>query len=154
MLQNLSTQTRFRSRLLVWLPLVGAGMPPLLIAATVVRYGVNVPYWDQWNFVNHVDKVYTGQFGFADVWVQANEHRIILPGLVMLALAWVSGWDIRYELAANVVAALGVLGMLALLIHQTIRPVAPRLTSWLVLIVSLTTFSLTQWENWLWGWQL
>lgn len=144
----------FRDRLRVWLPLVGAGIPPLLIVATVVRYGFNVPFWDQWGLVDFLDKVHAGQFGFNDVWVQANEHRPILPGLVMLALAKATGWDIRYELAANVVVALCVLGMLALLVERTVRTVAPSLTPWLILTASLTTFSVTQWENWLWGWQL
>lgn len=72
----------------------------------------------------------------------------------MLALARTNDWDIRYELAANVVVALCVLGMLALLIERTVRSVAPLLIPWLILAASLSTFSLTQWGNGLEGWQV
>ncbi|MBI4379655.1 MAG: hypothetical protein HY574_00450 [candidate division NC10 bacterium] len=154
MLQKSSAQKTFRNRLCVVLPLVGAGIPPLLIALTVVRYGVDVPFWDQWEFVKLLDNAATGQLGFTDFWEQHNEHRPVLPRAVMLALARATDWDIRYELAANVVGALGVLGMLALLIERTVRPVAPVMIPWLILAASLSTFSLTQWLNWLWGWQL
>lgn len=138
----------------VLLPLVAAGIPPFLIAVTVVRYGVNVPFWDQWRFVKLLDNAATEQLGFTDFWEQHNEHRLVFPRVVMLALARATDWDIRYKLAANVVVALGVLGMLALLIERTVRPVAPSMIPWLILTASLMTFSLTQWENWLWGWQL
>lgn len=154
MVPNSSGLKTFRNRLCVLLPLVAACIPPFLIAVTVVRYGVNVPYWDQWELVKLLDKAATGQLGFTDFWEQHNEHRLVLPRAVMLALARATDWDIQYELAANVVVALGVFGMLALLIERTVRSVAPGLTPWLILAASLSTFSLTQWENWLWGWQL
>lgn len=154
MAPNLSALKRFQGGWYVLLPLAGACIPVLLIAAMVARYGVNVPFWDQWELVRLLDKAATGQLTFRDFWEQHNEHRIVFPRVVMLALASVTRWDIRYELAANIVVALGVLGMLALLIERTVRPVAPGLTSWLILAASLSTFSLTQWENWLWGWQL
>ena len=154
MLQKSSARKTFRNRLCVVLPLVGAGIPPILIAATVLRYGLNVPYWDEWALVGLLDKAHAGQLTFSDFWNQHNEHRPVLPRAVMLALAKATGWDIRYELAANVVVALCVLGMLALLIGRTVRAVAPSLTPWLILAASLTTFSVTQWQNWLWGWQL
>jgi len=134
--------------------LVASGIPPLLIAVTVANYGLNFPIQDQWEFVKLLDKAATGQLGFKDFWEQHNEHRLILPRVVMLALARTTQWDIRYELAANVVVALCTLGMLSLLIERTVRSVAPWTTSWLILATSLLTFSLVQWENWLWGWQL
>ena len=63
-----SALKRFQDRLCVLLPLVGASIPPLLIALTVVRYGVNVPFWDQWEFVKLLDKAAAGQLEFRDFW--------------------------------------------------------------------------------------
>lgn len=154
MVANSSGLKTFLDRLLVWLPLVAAGIPPLMIAVTVARYSINVPYWDQWELVKLLDKAAAGQLGFTDFWEQHNEHRLVFPRVVMLTLARATDWDIRYELAANVVVALGVFVMLILLIKRTVRPVAPVMIPWLILAASLSTFSLTQWENWLWGWQL
>jgi len=134
--------------------LVAASIPPLLIGTTVARYGVNVPFWDQWELLRLLDKASAGQLGFQDLWPHHHEHRIVFPLAVMLALARATDWNVRYEMAANVVVALGVLGMLALLLRRTVKPMAPSLTPWLILAASLTTFSLSQWENWLWGWQI
>ena len=154
MVSKSSRLKMFRDRLCVLLPLAAAGIPPLFIVATVTRYGVNVPFWDQWEFVKLLDKAAAGQLEFKDFWEQHNEHRLVLPRVIMLALAKATQWDIRYEIAANVVVAFLVLGMLVLLIERTVRPVAPVIVPWLILAASLTTFSLTQWLNWIWGWQL
>ncbi|MDE2322245.1 MAG: hypothetical protein KGL31_10075, partial [candidate division NC10 bacterium] len=68
MILNLSGLKTFRDRLYVVFPLVGAGVPPLLIVMTVARYGVSVPFWDQWGLADFLDKVHVGQYGFADLW--------------------------------------------------------------------------------------
>ncbi len=143
-----------RVRLPVLLPLVLACFPPALIAATVARYGRNVPFGDEFDLLPALSETFEGHFRFDLLWGQHNEHRPFLPWLIMLGLARISDWDIRYELAANMVVALGLLAVLILLIRQTVEPLAPSLKPWLILAASLTTFSLAQWENWLAGFQL
>lgn len=45
----------FRSRLWNVLPLAAAGVPPLIIVVTVARYGLNVPFLDQWALLDLLD---------------------------------------------------------------------------------------------------
>jgi hypothetical protein len=135
-------------------PLVAALVPPALIGAAVARLGVNVPLVDQWGFGPVVADAFRGQLDPRALWVPNNEHRMVLPGLVMLALVPLTRWDVRYEMALNVLAAIGILGLLTAMIRRTVRPFAPAAVPWLVLAASLFTFSMAQWQNWTWGWQL
>lgn len=144
------TTPRWRVPLAVFL----AACPFLYLVALLWRYHLDVPYMDQWEFVLLLEKSYESGVTLGDLWAQHSEHRLIFPRLVMLALARLSHWDIRWELAANL--ALGV-GLFAALVGQ-LRATARRLgtggTLWLVPLVSLIVFSLSQWQNWFLGWQL
>jgi hypothetical protein len=113
-----------RARLPVLLPLVLATIPPALIAATVARYGVNILFWDEFALVPLVSETFEGRFRLQLLWAQHNEHRPLLPRLIMVGLARLSDWDIRYELAANIVVALALLAVLIVLIRQTVHPLA------------------------------
>jgi len=84
-----------RSPLFVFLsrhgPLVLALVPLAFLLCVVARYAVPVPYWDQWEFVPLLEKTYHGQLTFHDLWAQHNEHRILFPRIIMLALAHLTG---------------------------------------------------------------
>lgn len=126
-----------------------AAAPPVWTAATVARYAVDVPFWDQWELVPLLD----GGPTLEQVVAPHNEHRIVVPRLIMLALAGATAWDTRFELAVGFLFAL--LGYLVLLraARRVALPLAP---GWLPVApaVALLAFSLAAWENWLWGWQL
>jgi hypothetical protein len=59
----------------------------------VHTYGVNFPYYDEWEMVPAI----TGQqpITLQWLWSQHNEHRIVLPRLIYLAVTTVSGRDFR-----------------------------------------------------------
>lgn len=122
---------------------------PVWVVATVWRYGVDVPYWDQWELAPLVGRLPT----VAEVWAPHSEHRIVFPRLVMLLLAWASGWDIRWELAASVIVALATYGALLAQARRTTAALAPG-GALLPAVLSALSFSVASWENWLWGWQL
>jgi hypothetical protein len=60
-----------------------------------------------------LDKMYRGELAFPDLWAQHNEHRLLFPKIIMLVLARSTGWDIRYELALNLLLAIGIFAILA-----------------------------------------
>src|SRR6185295_12796357 len=54
-----------------------AGAPAARLAWLVGRYGVDVPYHDQWpGELPLFEKLAAGRLGFADLWEPHNEHRI------------------------------------------------------------------------------
>ncbi len=141
---------------MAWRTLVGLAilLPPALVVIAIGRYAVDVPFWDQWALVEPLRKLYASQLSFSDLWAQHNEHRIVLPRLVMLALDWASRWNILYELYANVAFALLTFLFLWKLLRTTLHQISPTFALMLAVLSSMFTFSLAQWENWTWGWQV
>lgn len=134
--------------------LVAALVPPVLVARDVARWSVDVPVWDQWQFADLYADVAEGRFDASALWAQHNEHRLVVPRIAMLALATASGWNVRWEIAANLVVAGLTLVLLGVLLRDTVGRRAPAAVPALLVVASCLTFSLSQWENWMWGWQL
>jgi hypothetical protein len=135
-------------------PWIGAALVPLLVLVFLVgRNGLDLPLIDQWSFVPQIERFYTGTLTLGDLWAQHGEHRLIFPRIVMLALGSLTGWNIRYELALNVLLAIAIFFVLARVIRRD-HGAAKRLPGWWWVLLSLAAFSLSQWENWLWGWQI
>jgi hypothetical protein len=149
------TEERTRSRAGRFATLLyGAAIaPPLLVAWAVAKHGVNVPWWDDWQFLPLLVASLSGKPYAHLLWAQHNEHRPLLPNFVMLTLARWTHWNLWYGFAANWLCAIAVLGMLTLIIIRTVGALAPRAVPVLVLVASLFTFSLAAWINWVWGWQ-
>ena len=93
-----------------YIPIIVLSLIPIVVLIYfVVEYTVNVPHWDQWGLVPLLEKSYSGTLSFGDLWAQHNEHRAFFPKIVMLTLARFSGWNIAYELAANIIVSIGIL---------------------------------------------
>ena len=132
----------------------GALIALLFLVAMYSRYALDFPYADQWDFVPFLEKASAGQLGWRDFWAQHNEHRLVFPRLLMLALALPSHWNVYWELAANVVLALATWVALCLLARNSGRALHQGSNKPLYLIFALLVFSLSQWGNWFLGWQL
>jgi hypothetical protein len=128
-----------------------APAPFIYLACVVVRYGVDVPCWDQWDLVPLLDKMYRGRLALADVWAQHNEHRHLFPQLIILGLGRLTAWNLRYELAVNIALMLGTCAVLARQIRITGRGTATPGLRWAIPAGSLIVFSLSQYQNFLWG---
>lgn len=132
-----------------WLVLL---LPPLSCFLFVLRDGVDVPFWDQWALVDSLEKLAHGKLAFADLWQQHNEHRLLVPRVVMLFLASLSGWNVRWEMFGSFVL---IAATAALILWTLLGWGGLRTHSALAMypVVALL-FSLRQWENLLWGWQI
>lgn len=127
-------------------------VPPAMLAVLVSVYSVNVPFWDQWEFVTIIQKHHQGALTFSDFFAQHNEHRILFPRLIMFVLAVATKWNTGVEVAVNFLLAAGSFWFLYLMIRQTLKN---ELMVWTAaFVVSLILFSPAQYWNWLWGWQI
>jgi hypothetical protein len=145
-----------RSRLSA-LRIVLAGVPilaPMVILGLFIdRYGVNMPFSDQWDFVSMIQESKTTGLSAADFFVQHGEQRMFFPRVIMVLLAYLTDWNIRAELFVNLALAAGIFGGLLFVLLRTIRPIG----WWAILPafgLSLAVFSPVQWEDWFWGWQI
>ncbi len=139
-----------RAALLVALTLV----PLVILISQVSRCHVDVPFWDQWNFVLLLGKSYEGRVSFADLWMPHNEHRLFFPRLVMLGLAHISGYNICYELSFSLLLAAGIFSLILFRVKKISWLLDSPGFLWIAPILSLLAFSLHQGENWVWGWQV
>ena len=58
---------------------LAALLPAIFIVICVAKYGVNVPYGDEWLMIPFLAKDHDHQLAWADLYQQHNEHRIVIP---------------------------------------------------------------------------
>jgi hypothetical protein len=124
---------------------------PVAMAVFVGFSTTNVPIYDEWLWSPLILAGHAGLLQWNDLWAQQNSHRSVVPTLVVLALAALTGWDTRVEALVSVaLAALTQLFVWRLFVRDrgVEGAAAPFLAAGLLL------FSLAQVENWLWGFQL
>lgn len=125
-------------------------LPLVFTSFFIYKFGITIPYWDQWELVPLLEKMHNHSLTLADLWAQHNEHRIIFPRILMLLLARLSNWNIFLELCTNVILGIFIFQFLLSILRST-----SEITSfWLKMFISLMVFSIFQYDNWLWGWQI
>lgn len=131
-------------------------LPLGALLAAFASYAVDLPIWDEWwAVVPLLQKYFSGTLHVSDVWAQHNEHRLVFPKLLMLGLAGISGYDVRWEMAASIVFALLLYGCLGLHLWLNRRTLGmERSWYWLWVLTAYAVFSLRQHENWFWGFQV
>lgn len=150
---------QFISKELRWISfLLFAGVattaPLLYLLLIMFKYPLLVPYLDQWEFIPVLQKSYEGTLGLVDLWGQHNEHRLIFPRFAMLLLAHLTQWNIAYELAVNLVLGLGLFLVFLLQFRTTANSTEPGYLLVAVSLLASFVFSVSQWQNWFFGWQL
>lgn len=105
-----------------------------------------VPYWDEWETISLVAKAKTGQLQFLDFWQLHNEHRILVPRLIDLALIEVTRWNRQIEMTFDLLLASMTFALLVLCIRKTVGGTDASLL--LLVPVSLLFFSFSQSEDW------
>jgi hypothetical protein len=142
-----------RQSLVIGLLLALASVPIITMIHLLVRYSVNVPFWDQWDTVFLVHKMHAGNLNIHDLWMQHNEHRILFPRLVMLGLSLVTNFNLRYEVLLNLVIASLTYGMVLLMVRRTFGGLTQG-TAGLAFLFAWLLYSPLAWINWIWGFQL
>ncbi len=134
---------------------VAVGAPPIAaLGALLARWSVDVPAWEEWLVGPMLTDLLDGRLAIADLWRPHNEHRPLVSRVGLLAIARVSGWNVYWQLAANVVVQI-----VSYLVFALVAVGAARDRARLAMLPSIAAcgwllFSPVQWENWMWGWQL
>ncbi len=144
-------------RLSHWLLWLLALSPALLPLWQILHFGVDVPYWDQFDddIAGMHIKAHAGELTFGDLAAQHNEHRILVPRLVFLALGHATHGNVVAEMLAAWAIAVATSLVLLRLGRKTLAPAVAEVPEsrpvfWWFL-ANLLIFSPAQYENWLWG---
>jgi hypothetical protein len=127
-------------------------LPALYLGYKLYYNGVNVPFWDEWEMVPIFQKHDAGTLTLYDFWSQHNEHRLFFPQLLIYGMAFLTHWNLKFEVVINFLLAGGSFVLIADMIRRTFA--STKLRFGLAMLASALFFSPMQWENWLWGWQI
>ncbi len=126
--------------------------PPLFIARLISRYGVDIPYADEWLWTPFLCKAHEHSLTVADFFAQHNEHRYFVPKLLLLILAPLTSGNTKGAMFFSLVLAALTSAALWYVLNRTVPSTANKRLLLLTLF-NLVLFSPVQWENWLWGYQ-
>jgi hypothetical protein len=123
-----------------------------LIGLSYVRaFGVNVFWRDDWARSPILSEYFSGTLTAADFWELNNEHRIVFPRLVMLGLGLLTQGNVVADMYVIQVLLLAILTIFIVAFRQQFHS-GPAI--WLMVPMAFLVFSLRQYENMLWGFQI
>lgn len=126
--------------------------PALFILSLILRYGVDVPYVDEWSLAPLYAKAHAHTLAWVDLFAQHNEHRYIFPKLLLILFALLAHGNVRSEMIFSLLLCCGSSGVLWWLLQRTVAGTnAKRL--FVLVLLNLVLFSPVQAENWVWGFQ-
>ncbi|WP_043937961.1 hypothetical protein [Planktothrix rubescens] len=128
-------------------------IPILGVTGFIICFGVNIPFYDQWVVPALFEKTATGTLQFKDLFELHNNHRILFPRLIFIALGFISSWNIKLELFFS----LGLAILTFILLYKISANTSKNQNYFFHftnLLTALIFFSLAQSENWLWGFQI
>jgi hypothetical protein len=127
-------------------------LPVLSMLFLLVHNSVNVAFWDQWPFVDLMAKLQHGTLSIRDLWLQHNEHRILVPQATELVVGKITGFNFRIPVVMNVITAGGSLTILILMLRRSF--LNRKIVAILAIVFAWLLFSPLAAINWIWGFQL
>jgi hypothetical protein len=120
----------------------------LIVLACIGRFGRNIPLAEDWLAVPAL----TGNEPSlaAWLWEQNNEHRTVLPKLVLLSALKLTGGDFRAGMVVNALLASAI----ALAMILAARRIRGGRTVYTDAFFPVALLHLGHWENLIWSWQL
>ena len=126
------------------LALLVAWLAPLALLAATIRFSVNVPYQDEWEWADLAYHAKTGTLTFSQIYAAHNEHRNTIPNLVFLLFDRFGSWNILYEQLFSVAVIVAGLAVLWRLTRRRIPGTRGAIT---FAAISLLVCGFGQWEN-------
>ncbi len=129
-------------------------LPPLALLYYIRLFGVNVVFWDEWQVVPLIQRATSGSPNIADLFVQYNEFRPLVPRLLMIILDTFT----RFNTVAEMTFSWVFLCLTGLLVffscRRLLRDQSSPLSRLWFLPISLLLFSFRQYEGILFGFNL
>lgn len=144
-----------KSGLAVWAPAWTASAVFFAVLTVVTsRYYFQYPFSDEWTFIPLLVKALEGEAGWRDLWAPYHGHRLLFPRMIMIPVAAATHWDTRWFVAGNLILGAAVFGLCLYMTRRAFQRAKGSLPPSFPVIASLLIFSLNQWCNWAWGWQV
>ena len=126
-------------------------LPALALLAYIRAFAVNIPFMDDWQFVPLLEKAKNGTLTFEELCAPHDEHRLLIPRIIIIASMFATGGDYRAQsyITFAVVAVVSVcLLWLMMRLNGNRNSVL-----WAWALANIALFSPIQFHNWLWPMQ-
>jgi len=135
-----------------WVGIVIAGIiPPALYILVVGHYGVNMLFGDDWTVIPVVDSAVNHHLTWQLLWAQHNENRMLFPNLLFILFGRIDHLDAKTIMYFSALLLTG--GFLLLLcVYRSYA--GAFMGPFQTLLAGLVWFSLSEFENTLWAFQL
>jgi hypothetical protein len=123
-------------------------IPILIYVWYIYKFGVNVPFVDDWLIVDLYRSLYSHQININNFWLFHNGHRLFFPKILFLAISYFTKLNIKIMMYVSFAFLTGSFYLIFLFykkLHNNL---------WFFVPVSWILFSWVQWEDTLWGYQL
>ncbi|MEA1672439.1 hypothetical protein [Nitrospirillum sp. BR 11163] len=117
-----------------------------------IRFGGAVPLSDQWTDFDYTRRLAEGRLRFSELFDQHNEHRIFFPRLIFFLDYLIANNTNTVDLTFNLLIVAGTLFSILALYRKLEKDRSVYLG--LAAIATVILFSLSQRENFLWGFQV
>ena len=87
-----------RNKLARTLSLCAFFVPAGYLFFLIRRYGVDVPFLEQWNVALLFEKLSQGTLTAADLFAQQNEYRQFFPHVLLVGIGRLTNWNVKYDL--------------------------------------------------------
>ncbi|MGD1806904.1 hypothetical protein ACP6PL_15890 [Dapis sp. BLCC M126] len=128
--------------------------PVLLLLWFLANFSVNVPYWDQWRLTPIFERVAQGNATFFDFFTVHGHHRILIPKLIITALAFATKWNTQAEIICSVIFVIITFFAICKIAAIKFQHQNKNILHIANILSCLLLFSLVQHQNWLWGFTL
>ncbi|MEB3339845.1 hypothetical protein [Okeania sp.] len=125
--------------------------PVLLLLWFLGNFSVNVPYWDQWRLTSIFERVAEGNATFFDFFTVHGHHRILIPKLIITALAFATKWNTQAEIICSVIFVIITFFTIYKIAEIQFKSQNQNILHIANILSCLFLFSLVQHQNWLWG---
>ena len=133
-------------------PVAALVLPAAYIGILILKYGVDLPQWDEWVGVTFLYKLNAGTLSLSDLFAQQNEYRQFFPNLIFVFVGRLTKFDVRYHMGISLLTACLISFNIYHLGKLTLEHVGDRLRAYVA--ANLLIFSPVQNDNWLQGQQL
>ena len=66
-------------------------LPAIVLLADIRAFAVNIPFMDDWQFVPLLEKAKNGTLTFQELWAPHDEHRLLLPRIIIIVSMFATG---------------------------------------------------------------
>ena len=138
------TTNELRTSLIIWIAVSLISLHTLFF---ILTYGVNIPFWDEWTYVEFVSDFYDGKnFWDNNILWQTNEHRAIIPTLLLLPNVFFFSWNPIPQMILGWI----FINIEILLLYYILKKTDKRLI-WLLIPAAGFVFNTSQYEILIWG---